>query len=70
MKAHFQPLSLLFLFLLSGCSTTSPTAAHLDEHGQKSEAISHYTCPMHPSVKEKDPGICPICKMDLTAVTV
>ena len=70
MKAHFQPLSLLFLFLLGGCSTTSPTAAHLDEHGQKSEAISHYTCPMHPSVKEKDPGICPICKMDLTAVTV
>ena len=24
---------------------------------------------MHPSVKPKDPGTCPICKMDLTAVT-
>lgn len=31
--------------------------------------ISHYTCPMHPSVKQPGPGQCPICSMDLTPVT-
>ena len=31
--------------------------------------IAHYTCSMHPSVKSKDPGTCPICSMDLTPVT-
>jgi Cu(I)/Ag(I) efflux system membrane fusion protein len=32
-------------------------------------AIDHYTCSMHPSVKRKGPGKCPICGMDLVAVT-
>jgi Cu(I)/Ag(I) efflux system membrane fusion protein len=27
-----------------------------------------YTCPMHPQVREKAPGRCPICGMDLVAV--
>jgi Cu(I)/Ag(I) efflux system membrane fusion protein len=31
--------------------------------------IAHYTCPMHPSVRQKTPGQCPICGMDLTPVT-
>jgi Cu(I)/Ag(I) efflux system membrane fusion protein len=31
--------------------------------------IDHYTCSMHPSVKQQGPGKCPICGMDLTAVT-
>jgi len=31
--------------------------------------ISHYTCSMHPSVKSAAPGSCPICSMDLVAVT-
>jgi membrane fusion protein, copper/silver efflux system len=33
------------------------------------EAISHYTCSMHPSVHEAHPGKCPICGMDLVPVT-
>lgn len=33
------------------------------------DAISHYTCPMHPSVHEAHPGKCPICGMDLVPVT-
>jgi len=33
------------------------------------DAISHYTCPMHPSVHEVHEGKCPICGMDLVAVT-
>lgn len=24
-----------------------------------------YTCPMHPQIKQKNPGFCPICSMDL-----
>lgn len=33
------------------------------------DAISHWTCPMHPSVHEADPGKCPICGMQLVPVT-
>src|ERR1700709_360080 len=31
--------------------------------------IDHYTCSMHPSVKQQAPGKCPICGMDLVPVT-
>jgi Cu(I)/Ag(I) efflux system membrane fusion protein len=31
--------------------------------------IDHYTCSMHPSVKQAGPGTCPICGMDLQPVT-
>ncbi len=31
--------------------------------------IDHYTCSMHPSVKQAGPGKCPICGMDLIPVT-
>ena len=30
--------------------------------------IVYWTCPMHPQVKEKGPGKCPICSMDLVSV--
>ncbi len=32
------------------------------------DAVSHYTCPMHPSVHEAHPGKCPICGMELVPV--
>jgi RND family efflux transporter MFP subunit len=32
-------------------------------------AIDHYTCSMHPSVKQAGPGTCPICGMGLIPVT-
>jgi Cu(I)/Ag(I) efflux system membrane fusion protein len=31
--------------------------------------VDHYTCSMHPSVKQPGPGKCPICGMDLVPVT-
>jgi len=31
--------------------------------------IAHYTCAMHPSVKNATPGTCPICGMDLVPVS-
>lgn len=30
--------------------------------------VDYYTCTMHPSVKQKEPGKCPICAMDLVPV--
>jgi RND family efflux transporter MFP subunit len=30
--------------------------------------IAYYTCTMHPSVRETQPGRCPICNMDLVSV--
>jgi Cu(I)/Ag(I) efflux system membrane fusion protein len=32
-------------------------------------AIDHYTCSMHPSVRQTGPGKCPVCGMDLIPVT-
>jgi Cu(I)/Ag(I) efflux system membrane fusion protein len=37
------------------------------EHG--AEQAAYYTCPMHPSVKQTEPGQCPICGMNLVAVS-
>lgn len=38
-------------------------------HGHEGGDVAYYTCSMHPSVKRDQPGICPICSMDLTPVT-
>jgi len=50
----------------SGASNASrqPTAAS----GAHDE-IDHYTCAMHPAVNQATPGHCPICGMQLIAVT-
>jgi Cu(I)/Ag(I) efflux system membrane fusion protein len=74
MNAPIRLLLLLPLLFLSACSTPeknpSATESHSDHSKDNADTISHYTCPMHPSVQEKDPGTCPICKMDLTPVTI
>jgi Cu(I)/Ag(I) efflux system membrane fusion protein len=44
---------------------TSATGASSANPG----GIDHYTCSMHPSVKQRTPGKCPICGMDLIPVT-
>lgn len=38
-----------------------------EDHAHKNE-IDYYTCTMHPSVKQQQPGTCPICAMDLVPV--
>lgn len=35
---------------------------------EKSEIEIYYTCSMHPQIKEKEPGKCPICHMNLTKI--
>lgn len=49
-------------------SDDGPGVSH-EGHGHTGEDVSHYTCAMHPSVRQEDPGTCPICSMDLSAVT-
>jgi len=38
-------------------------------HGHLGSDPAQYTCSMHPSVRQQEPGTCPICSMDLTPVT-
>ncbi|HKE10110.1 MAG TPA: efflux RND transporter periplasmic adaptor subunit [Myxococcota bacterium] len=54
-----------------GSLTTGGAGVRLTTGGEGApgDTISHYTCPMHPSVHESQPGKCPICGMDLVAVT-
>jgi len=38
-------------------------------HAANGDAVDHYTCSMHPSVRQAGPGKCPICGMNLVPVT-
>src|SRR5437773_10994825 len=65
MQLFVQKTALLIMLaaLLSGaasCSKNSCTG--------KPNKIDYWTCTMHPSVREKGPGKCPICSMDLVPV--
>jgi Cu(I)/Ag(I) efflux system membrane fusion protein len=51
----------------SGRSPPAPAAPAVQPSGE-ADAIDHYTCSMHPSVKQSGPGKCPICGMDLVPV--
>lgn len=60
----------------AGWTATSPDdeaiAAHgisHEGHGHAGSDVSYYTCPMHTSVREHEPGQCPICAMTLAPVT-
>ena len=48
-------LSFFFLITLS-CE---------NKESRKSASNDYYTCPMHLQIKQDNPGICPICKMEL-----
>jgi Cu(I)/Ag(I) efflux system membrane fusion protein len=59
------------------CGATVDWPVSGGEHGDQESTvhdhppgeISHYTCSMHPSVRAEEPGSCPICGMQLVAVT-
>ncbi|MBI2066902.1 MAG: efflux RND transporter periplasmic adaptor subunit [Deltaproteobacteria bacterium] len=54
------------LVILGGAATyylLRPT-----ETTKQEQAISHYTCPMHPQIHEEEEGECPICHMKLVPV--
>lgn len=59
MKRYLNILALLLAIALGACSEQK----HAHEDG------TTYTCPMHPQIVQNEPGICPICKMDLVPVS-
>jgi membrane fusion protein, copper/silver efflux system len=65
MKLFVQKAVLLIMLaaLLSGAASCSKNSA-----AGKASKIDYWTCTMHPSVREKGPGKCPICSMDLVPV--
>jgi membrane fusion protein, copper/silver efflux system len=46
-----------------------PGSTGANESTGAPDDIHHWTCSMHPSVRQQGPGKCPICGMDLIAVT-
>ncbi len=55
--------SLLVLVLLFSCKQDTTQVAHAHD------SETTYTCPMHPQIIKNEPGTCPICGMDLVAVS-
>ena len=53
-------------FLIIGCTSEVNKDAQA-EHDH--DEATKYTCPMHPQIVQDTPGQCPICGMDLVAVT-
>lgn len=51
-------------FLINGNGASSETAGEMEKH-EKTEAVTWWTCSMHPQIKLPEPGQCPICFMDL-----
>lgn len=71
-RAWFRPLLAVVLLLgvaLPGCDRLGPAKTEVVPQETASSAISHYTCPMHPSVRANQPDRCPICGMDLVPVS-
>jgi Cu(I)/Ag(I) efflux system membrane fusion protein len=54
---------------MTGSSGSSATVHASGLSLSASLQVDHYTCSMHPSVKQAAPGKCPICGMDLVPVT-
>jgi P-type Cu+ transporter len=66
MHAAPAPLTLV----RPAASGTSLTASAVDRSGGSSDPpdAREYTCPMHPEVRQRGPGSCPICGMALEPV--
>ncbi|MCB9061914.1 MAG: efflux RND transporter periplasmic adaptor subunit [Halobacteriovoraceae bacterium] len=64
---------LLTLILISSSfySCNQNKNEHLDFHKQhQTKSETYYTCSMHPQIKEKGPGKCPICGMNLSKIEI
>jgi Cu(I)/Ag(I) efflux system membrane fusion protein len=53
----------------TAASWQAPAASDEAANAAPPGAIDHWTCSMHPSVKQSGPGTCPICGMGLIPVT-
>ena len=72
-KNSYWKILLVFLFFLTfGCEKTSQeppsTTSKSIKTVKKTVPSKYYTCSMHPTVKQGQPGKCPICNMNLVEV--
>ena len=65
-QTHF---SLKLILLLAGILLLAlPSCSKLRKSAAAETNVDYYTCTMHPSVRSKEPGNCPICSMTLVPV--
>ena len=59
------------VLLLAACTGTRDSEGGTEEAGAEQPAeqeILYYTCGMHPWIVLPEPGLCPVCHMDLTPI--
>ena len=54
---------------VKGLSASEAETKEKQADSQQEEESTQWTCSMHPTIKQPDPGQCPICGMDLIPVT-
>ena len=59
LKGNLINTLLLVILIVSACQ---PKAE------KRQRELTRFTCPMHPQIIRNEPGVCPICKMDLVEV--
>lgn len=59
---------ILIIFLLTFLLSCTQDKKQAEDHNHQ-EHTGTYTCPMHPQIIKNEPGICPICSMDLVPVS-
>ncbi|NRB47964.1 MAG: efflux RND transporter periplasmic adaptor subunit [Saprospiraceae bacterium] len=62
-------LGLGYLLFGRNDNNTAPMASE-EHHHHESEDGETWTCSMHPQIRQGEPGICPICEMDLIPADV
>lgn len=60
-------IGLFFGFVFFGGSEENHDGNNHEETANAEETV--YTCSMHPQIKQNEPGLCPICAMDLVPIT-
>ncbi|CAM2009050.1 efflux RND transporter periplasmic adaptor subunit [Acanthopleuribacter pedis] len=62
--AWFAAVPFVLTLMLTGCAGEKPADAASTEAGT---AVQNeiWTCSMHPSIRQPEPGLCPVCNMDL-----
>jgi Cu+-exporting ATPase len=66
---HFCSDSCLEQFRANPAKFVGPSA-HVKAPPSAADMEAEYTCPMHPEIRQKGPGSCPICGMALEPVNV
>jgi len=55
----------LFVGIMVGYFLFSPPKMQQDEIVPEEYEASLWTCSMHPQIRQEEPGLCPLCKMEL-----